>query len=119
MSNFRGPDGKLYFDGGSIGWRASLVRVLGGQKSLLSGVFVVSTSSDSRLCIACRTREARGALFAALRGKSDVRVSPQFDEVALRNKRMAAAFARQEGLRIDDRGDYVGFWGPRGRAFGQ
>jgi hypothetical protein len=98
VSNFKGPDGRLYFDDGQVGWRARLVGILGSKKPLLGGAYLVTASADTRLCIACPTREARGALLAALRSSKAIKVSPALDDDARRNKRMAVAFARQNGL---------------------
>ncbi len=38
VANFQGPDGMWYFDAGAEGWRARLTRLLGSDRSLLTGV---------------------------------------------------------------------------------
>jgi hypothetical protein len=73
------------------------------------------TPKDTRVCIACPTREARGKLLSALRALRTVRVSPMLDEAARINKRAALRLAYARGLRVADRGDYVGIWSPSGR----
>lgn len=61
-------DGKYYFDSGVVGWKATLSKLLGRDSALLAGAYLVTCSADTRLCLACPTREARGRLLAALRG---------------------------------------------------
>jgi hypothetical protein len=111
-----GPDGQLYFDAGVGGWKSNLHKVLGKSSGLLSGVYMVMVPSDTRLCIACPTRVARGHLLAALRGARGVRASPWLDGLARDNKRCALSFAHSRGLRVLDKGDIVGILGPRGQG---
>lgn len=91
--------------------------VLGSRAKLLRGSYVVMSSPDTRLCIACRTRESRRSLLAALRSSREVRVSPALDSIALFNKRVAVQFAREQGMRLDDFGDCVGLRRQQGRQF--
>ena len=77
-----------------------------------------SGTHDTRMCIACPTRVARGKLLSALRFsgiKGNVRVSPALDEGARNNKRAALRFAHSRGLKVIDRGDFVGFGSEFGR----
>ncbi len=73
-----------------------------------------AASSDSRLYLACPNRGVRGQLLAALRALPGIRASPQLDEGARNNKRLAVRTARAAKLTVDDRGDFVGAWDPRG-----
>ena len=91
-------------------------KALGKSSALLTGVYMVHVSSDTRLCIACPTRVARGHLMAALRGARGVRASPWLDGLARDNKRFALQFAHSRGMRVLDKGDIVGLLGPRGRG---
>jgi hypothetical protein len=75
---------------------------------------MVLVPADTRLCVACPTRVARGRLLAALRGARGVRASPWLDGLARDNKRWALSFAHSRGLRVLDKGDVVGVLGPRG-----
>jgi hypothetical protein len=110
----QGPDGLYYFDAGPAGWKTTLHKALGKSSALLTNVYMVHVSSDTRLCIACPTRVARGHLLAALRGARGLRASPWLDELARANKRFAESFKRKLGLRLIDNGDVVGLVGPRG-----
>jgi hypothetical protein len=111
-----GPDGQLYFDAGVAGWKSQLHATLGKASGLLKGVYMVMVPTDTRLCVACPTRVARGQLLAALRGARGVRASPWLDMLARDNKRFALSFAHSRGLRVLDKGDIVGVLGPRGQG---
>jgi hypothetical protein len=56
VANERGPDGKWYFAAGKSGWRSTLTRQIGGSGRLLAGVELVTSSRDTRLCLACPDR---------------------------------------------------------------
>jgi hypothetical protein len=77
VGNFRGPDGNWYFKAGQEGWRAKLTALLGAQAMFLAGAQLVPTPRDTRLCLACPTRGARGALLARLRDIRSLRVNAQ------------------------------------------
>jgi hypothetical protein len=77
VANERGPDGNWYFGAGKIGWRATLTRQLGANAPLLTGVQMVTVAKDTRLCLACPDRQARGALLAKIRGLRSMRVYAQ------------------------------------------
>ncbi len=109
-----GDDGQHYFDAEPAGWKSTLHKALGKSSALLTGVYMVHVSTDTRLCIACPTRVARGHLLAALRRTRGVRASPWLDELARENKQFAESVKRKLGVRLIDSGDVVGLVGPRG-----
>jgi hypothetical protein len=77
VANERGPDGNWYFGTGKVGWKATLTRQLGADAHLLAGAQLVTVAKDTRLCLACPDRQARGALLAKIRGLRSMRVYAQ------------------------------------------
>ncbi len=89
MANYQGPDGQWYFDAGGMGWKNALAVALKEQRDLLTGASFVLTPNDSRLCLACTSREARGRLLKALRAVKGMVAHPQLGESARDNKQFA------------------------------
>ncbi len=86
MGNYQGPDGQWYFDTGGMGWKNALAVALKEQRGLLTGASFVLAPNDSRLCLACATREQRGRLLTALRAVKGMVAHPQLGESARDNK---------------------------------
>ena len=68
VSNMCGPDGQWYFDADIGGWKPTLAKALGPKRGgHLNGVTMVATPNDTRLCLLCKSRAARGHLIAVLK----------------------------------------------------
>ncbi len=89
MGNYQGPDGQWYFDAGGMGGKNALAVALKEQRGLLTGASFVLAPRDSRLCLVCDTREARGRLLTALRAVKGLVAHPQLGESARENKQFA------------------------------
>ena len=74
---------------------------------------MVTQSQDSRLTLACTSREHRASLLTALRASSSVVVSPFLSVEEREGKKFTYKLAKQLKLRVVDRGDRCGLLHPR------
>ena len=76
ISNSAGQGSKRSYKAYGGDWHRHLTSLLPPSSRLLEGVQVVPNSPDTRLTVACTSREHRAALLSALRATSSVRASP-------------------------------------------
>ena len=76
ISNRMNQAGRRTYQAYGGNWSKHLGSLLPSHSRLLEGATVVSTSKDTRLTLACTSREYRAALLTALHATSSVHASP-------------------------------------------